>query len=292
MNILVTGSTGGIGKWTVKRLVELGHQVRAFDVNAQPKSLDYEYWNGDVRDMSLMRRAMHGMDAVVHLAAIAFDMPRQEESILDINLRGTYNMLLAAQEAGVRRVVSFSSINAIGQAETTHKDLYLPLDDEVPHHNVQNYSLTKHLGEEMCKAFSARGVYSAISLRPTMVLEPNPERHWWDMMPEEMKLRGHIADFFSYVDVRDVVEAVALSLEAPVTGHRAYLLASGENRTRIPTAEVVEKYYPHLPWPNISKEEYLARGPYISLLDCSAARRELGWQPKFSRFDPEAGYPS
>jgi UDP-glucose 4-epimerase len=290
MNILVTGSTGGIGHWTVKRLVELGHTVRALDIKAQPKRHDYEYWNGDVRDIAFMRRAVHGMDAVAHLAAIPFDMPGQEELILDTNLRGTYSMLLAAQEAGVRRVVNFSSINALGQAEPTHQGLYLPLDDEVPHHNVKSYSLTKHLGEEMCKSFAARGFFSAVSLRPTMVLSPDHERHWWDMMPEEFKLRGHIADFFSYVDVRDVAEAVALSLEAPVEGHQAFLLASPENRTRTPSAEVIEKYYPQLPWPKISKEEYLARDPYISLLDCSAALNVLGWKPKYSLFDPVAGY--
>jgi UDP-glucose 4-epimerase len=290
MNILVTGSTGGIGHWTVKRLVEIGHQVRALDIKAQPKSLDFEYWNGDVRDISLMRRATYGMEAVVHLAAIPFDMPGQDEQILDTNLRGTYCMLLAAQEAGVRRVVSFSSINALGQAEPTHPGLYLPLDDDIPHHNVKNYSLTKHLGEEMCQAFSARGVFSAVSLRPSMVLQPDAERRWWDMLPEEFKLRGHIADFFSYVDVRDVAEAVALALDAPVEGHRSFLLTSPESRIRVPTGEIVEKHYPNLPWPKIPKDEYLARDEFISLVDSSAAVNGLGWRPKYSRFDPAAGY--
>jgi UDP-glucose 4-epimerase len=290
MNILVTGSTGGIGRWTVKRLVELGHQVRALDIKAQPKSADFEYWSGDIRDMTIMRRAVYGMEAVVHLAAIPFDMPGQDEIILDTNLRGTYNMLLAAQEAGVRRVVNFSSINALGQAEPTHPGLYLPLDDDIPHHTIKNYYLTKHLSEEMCKAFSGRGVFSAISLRPSMVLSPDAERHWWDMLPEEFKLHGHIADFFSYVDVRDVAEAVALGLDAPIDGHQAFLLTSPESRVRVPTAEIVDKYYPQIPWLKISKEEYLARDPYISLVDCSAASKVLGWQPKYSRFDPVAGY--
>jgi UDP-glucose 4-epimerase len=291
MKILVTGSTGGIGRYVVQRLLEGGHTLRAMDMTAQPHSSDYEYIPGDIRDLETVRRAVQGMEAVVHLAAIPFDMDRQEAQILHTNIHGTSNILLASQEAEVRRVVNFSSINALGQAEKTHPALYLPLDDEVSHYNMRNYSLSKHIGEEMCSAFARRGVFTVVSLRPTNVTHPGPSRfRWWDMMPEEFKLQGHISDFFSYVDVRDVAEATALALTAEVKLHEAFLLASGEGRTRMPTAEIVEKYYPQLPWPKIAKEEYLAMNEFISLLDCSAARNVLGWQPKYSMFNPDDGY--
>ena len=291
MNVLVTGSTGGIGTYVVKRLLEAGHTLRAFDIPAQPKNDDYEYIAGDVRDLALLRRAAHGMDAAIHLAAIPYDIERQDELVLDTNLRGTWNVLLASQEAGVKRVVSFSSINALGQGEPHHPGLYLPLDDDVPHHSVHNYPLTKHVGEEMCAAFAARGGFSAVSLRPTLVTHPGPSRYrWWDFLPEDFKLQSNIGDFWSYVDVRDVAEAALLSLTAPVEKHQAFLLAYDENRIRTPTAEIVEKHYAHLPWPKISKEAYLARGEFISLLDCGAAKRVLGWQPRYNRFDPSAGY--
>ena len=291
MKVLVTGSTGAIGQFVVQRLVEVGHDLRTIDRTAQPQTDSYEYIPGDVRDMDLVRRAVMGMDVIVHLAAIPYDVDKQDELILDTNLRGTYNILLAAQEAGVRRVVNFSSINALGQAEPLHPDLYLPLDDDVPHFNVRNYSLSKHLGEEMCRAFSLRGVFTAISLRPTHVTFPGPPRFpWFRNIPEEFRIRSAINDFFSYVDVRDVAEAALLGLEAEVDGHQAFLLASSESSMRIPTAEVVEKYYPDKPWPKITKEEYLAQGEFTSLLDCSAAGKVLGWQPKYSQFDPESGY--
>ncbi len=291
MKVLVTGSTGGIGTYVVKRLLEAGHILRAFDIPAQPKNDDYEYIAGDVRDLALVRRAAHGMDAVVHLAAIPYDVERQDELVLDTNLRGTWNVLLASHEAGVKRVVSFSSINALGQGEPNHPGLYLPLDDDVPHFSVHNYPLTKHVGEEMCAAFAARGGFSAVSLRPTLVTHPGPSRYrWWDFLPEDFKLQSNIGDFWSYVDVRDVTEAALLSLTAPVDKHQAFLLACDENRTRTPTAEIVEKHYAHLPWPKISKAAYLAQGEFISLLDCGAAKRVLGWQPRYNRFDPSAGY--
>lgn len=291
MRVLVTGSTGQIGRWVVTRLLEAGHSLRALDITAQPDNPDVEYLAGDVRDLPLVRRAMQGMEAVVHLAAIPYDMDRMDELVLDTNLRGTWNVLQAGLEAGVRRVVNFSSINALGQAEADHPARYLPLDDDVPHYNVRNYSLTKHVGEEMCAAFARRGVFSAVSLRPTLVTQPGPSRRrWWDFLPAEFKLESARGDFWSYVDVRDVAGAAVLSLTAPLEGHQAFLLAAADNRDHTPTAQIVEQHYPHLPWPKVSKEEYLARGEFISLVDCSAARRVLGWQPKISRFDPDSGY--
>jgi UDP-glucose 4-epimerase len=291
MKVFVTGSTGLIGKVVVQRLLEAGHTLRASDLTAQPQTDDYEYIPGDTRDSVFIRRAVQGMDAVVHLAAIPYDVDRQDELILDTNLRGTWNVLLSAQEAGVGRIVFFSSINALGQAEPDHPGLYLPLDDDIPHYNIRNYSLTKHLGEEMCRAFARRGVLTAVSLRPTHVTNPGPPRFpWFRNLPQEFRIRSAVNDFFSYVDVRDVAQAALLSLTAEVDVHQAFLLASPESSLRIPTTEVVEKYYPHLPWPRVSKEEHLTRGEYVSLLDCSAARQVLDWQPQFSQFNPEDGY--
>ncbi len=291
MNVLVTGSTGWIGRWVVRRLLEAGHFVRTLDIPAQPELENTEHIPGDVRDLSLMRRAVQGMEAVVHLAAIPYDIERQEEMVLDTNIRGTWNVLLASQEAGVKRVVNFSSINALGQGEAGHPGLYLPLDDEIPHFNVHNYSLSKHIGEELCKAFAARGMLNIVSLRPTAVTFPGPPRFpWFELMPEDFKIQSNINDFFSYVDVRDVVEATYLSLSAPIEGHQAFLLTADDNSMHVPSAELVVKYYPHLPWRGVSKEEYLSRGEFISLVDCRAAKLSLGWQPKFSMFDSQSGY--
>jgi nucleoside-diphosphate-sugar epimerase len=291
MNILVTGSTGHIGQWVVNRLADEGHVLRTMDIPAQPAGKQSEHVAGDVRDMPLVRRSMQGMDAVVHLAAIPYDVDRQDELILDTNIHGTYNVLLAAHEAGVHRIINFSSINALGQAEPNHPGLYLPLDDDVPHFTVRNYPLSKHIGEEMCAAFAARGVFGVVSLRPSMVTNPGPARFpWFRNMPQEFKIRSATSDFWSYVDVRDVAEAVVLGLTADIQGHIACLLTADDNRMHIPSTEIVEKYYPNLPWPKIKKEEYLGRGEFVSLVDCSLARRALGWQPKYSQFDPGAGY--
>ncbi len=292
MYILVTGSQGMIGKWMVKRLLEAGHRVRTLDRSAQLRENDWEHLPGDIRDSNLVRKAVQGVDAVIHMAAIPYDVEGYQEMIFTTNLQGTWNVLLACAEAGVKRVVYFSSINALGHAEEKpNPGLYLPLDDNVPHYLARAYNTSKHVSEELCHAFANQYGITAVSLRPTAVLEPHSERmRWWDFMPEDRKAFWATKDFWSYVDVRDVCEAALLGLTAPVEGHQAFLLSADDSTAKIPTSEVVDKYYGHMPWPKVSRDEYLADNPYRSLVDCSKARRMLGWKPRISLRDSESGY--
>ena len=288
MRILVTGSTGGIGSWLVKRLLEAGHTLRTFDITAQKSVEDVEHIPGDICDLGLVRRLVQGMDAVAHLAAIPYDVPGRDADILQTNIQGTWNVLLACSEAGVGRVVNFSSINALGQAEPFHDELYLPLDDDVPHHTARSYYLSKHLGEELCQAFVKRSGMVIASLRPTQVTFPDPRGpRWWDWMPEERKIEFSKPDFFSRVDVRDVCEAALLGLTVDFSGHEAFLLTADDTWASVSSQELVDRYYSHLPWPKISRDEYLAGSEYRSLVDCSHAKRVLGWQPKYSSREAE-----
>jgi nucleoside-diphosphate-sugar epimerase len=288
MFVLITGSQGGIGTWTVKRMLEAGHTIRTIDRAAQRRDQEWEHLPGDIRDIHLIRRAVQGVDAVIHLAAIPYDVPGYDEMLLTTNLQGTWNILLACGEVGVPRLVNFSSINALGHAEEKpNPGLYLPLDDDIPHYLARGYNTSKHMGEELCLAFANRHDLTAISLRPTMVLQPDTgEKHWWDFIPDERKAIFATKDFWSYIDVRDVAEAALLALTAPIQGHQAFLLAADDNTAKITTAELLEKYYAGLPWPRLSKDEYLAGDPFRSLVDCSKAKALLGWQPKYRRNHP------
>jgi UDP-glucose 4-epimerase len=289
MKVLVAGSQGNIGRWVVGRLVEAGHTVRSFDQRAQPAGKDWEHIPGDIREMAQVRRAVQGMDAVIHMAAIPFDIPGMREQVMDTNLRGTWNVLLACGEAGIHRLVNFSSINALGHADHSHNELYLPLDDDVPHHPIQTYPLSKHIGEEMCQAFCKLQEMTIVSLRPTMVVYPrevpNP---WWRNMAEDRRAYFSSLDFWSYIDARDVSTAALLGLTAPLKGHEAFLLTADDCHGKMTSAALVEKYYQHLPWLKISLQEYLSEDPYRSLVDCSKAKRLLGWKPEFSARDPSS----
>ena len=294
MKILVTGSQGMIGSWVVKRVLEAGHGVRSFDQKAQPPAAfegkDWEHMPGDIRDMSDVRQAVQGVDAVIHLAAIPYDVPGMREQVLDTNIRGTWNVLLACTEAEVERLVYFSSINALGHAEPDHGELYLPLDDDVPPKPSRTYGLSKHISEEMCQAFCIQHRLTVVSLRPTWVVQPNQPPHpWWGNMPAERRAFFATQDLWSYIDVRDVSEAALLGLTADVQGHQAFLLTADDSHGELTSAELVEKYYQHLPWERVSQSDYLKDFPNRSLVDCSKAKRLLGWQPACSVRDPASG---
>ena len=82
-----------------------------------------------------------------------------------------------------------------------------------------------------------------------------------------------------------------LSLTAPLTGHQAFLLASDYTLARMPTLEPVNKYYPRFPWPKVQPEDYVKDNPYRSLIDCSLAKKVLGWQPNYSQREEILGEP-
>ena len=187
MNILVTGSQGGVGRWLVKALLEAGHTIRTLDLAAQAKENPWEHLPGDVRDLSLVRRAVQGMDAVVHLAAIMQDVPGREDFMFSVNIQGAWNILVACVEAGAPRLINFSSLQALGHSNPRHTGLYLPLDDHAPKQPATTYQISKHVGEEMCQAYAVQHGLVIASLRPTFIYQPNLERdEWRRRLPEEV----------------------------------------------------------------------------------------------------------
>ena len=106
MRVLVTGSEGAIGHVLVPTLRTAGYDLRTFDSRAQTSRDEHDHLSGDLRDIYTVRRAMQGMEAVAHLAAIPRDLPPgHEDEVLTANVQGTWNVLIACVEAGVKRQV-------------------------------------------------------------------------------------------------------------------------------------------------------------------------------------------
>src|SRR5690242_674761 len=114
VNVLVTGSEGHVGRVQVATLIAAGYRVWTFDRSPRQGASGDEHIVGDLRDIATVRRAVQGMDAVAHLGAIADDWAGHDDDVLSVNVQGTWNVLLACVEAGIRRLVYFSSINALG----------------------------------------------------------------------------------------------------------------------------------------------------------------------------------
>ncbi len=278
MRILVTGSEGGIGRVLQGALSEAGHELRTFDLVAAQTS-DHAYVQGDLRDFNRVRDAVRGVDAVVHAGAIPGDIEGHADKVLTVNVQGTWNILLACTEAGVGRVVFFSSIHALGLAEAGHPTRF-PIRDSDAHHALSPYQLSKHLGEEMCRVFTARHGIVTVCLRPVWVTYPEQYVAWrlgTQLVPEWIR-----AGYGAYVDVRDVCAAVLRSLEIQGVSHDAFLLSANDTVLPEPTTAYVDRYYPGSAWPWVDRVIYVAHNPHRSLIDCSHAEAVLGWRCQHS----------
>ncbi len=284
MRVLVTGSDGNIGKEQVRQLLEAGHEVRGLDRTAQRKGVDYEYLSGDIRDIYLLRKAVAGMDAVMHLGAIPSDRHGHSDDVLSTNVQGTWNLLIACVEAGVGRVINYSSINALGCVGGYKPAISLPIDDAYPRHPYSPYQLSKHLGEEACACFTARHGLVTLSFRPTWVADPT-HYEWFHTNIE--RVAGHSkVEYWAYVDRRDVCRAAMLALTLEGVQNDAFLLSAKDTTVNIPTPELLETYYADTPW-HINRDAYLSQNTYRALVDTSHAKEVLGWEPRHSWRDEE-----
>jgi nucleoside-diphosphate-sugar epimerase len=178
MRILVTGGSGSVGRTAVKWLVDHGHTVRVIGRKEGVRLEGAEYRSCDITDFSGLQRQMKGIEGVVHLAAIPAPQLGSPEEIFRINCAGTFNVYEAAVRAGIARVVSASSINALGFLDgVTEWDLsYLPVDEEHPTFTTDAYSFSKQVLEDTAAYYWRRDGVSGVSLRLPGVYPPTEER--------------------------------------------------------------------------------------------------------------------
>jgi UDP-glucose 4-epimerase len=288
MKILLTGSAGLIGTALTPILRDAGYSLRTFDTEGTTGAEGIEHQTGDLRDFAVVKKAMDGMDAVIHAGAIAYDRPNADEKVLDVNVHGTLNVLVAATQTSAKRIISFSSINALGcvGGQTladgrTNRPVEFPITDNYPRHPMSPYQLSKHLGEEACRTYTARYGLTTLSLRPGYVAKPEVYTSWRNDPTEEKRAQNQAAELWAYVDLRDVCEAVKLSLTLEGVKNDAFLLFADDTTLAIPTADLLARFFPDIPW-IADKEAYFAHNPFRSPMDNSHAREVLGWTPKHS----------
>lgn len=275
MRVLLTGDRGIVGRPTRAALERDGHDVVGFDLAS----------GDDIRDLHAVRAAAAGCDAIVHLAGIPGDREEIPDQVMAVNVSGTWNVLLAAEAEGVRRVVHASSGKALGMLERDPR--YLPVDDAHPGKPARPYGLAKWLSEEMCEAFTRAHAVETLCLRPVFVVEPS---QWADfaLLRELGPARGSSWHCGVIVDVRDVADAFsfAVTCPSPDGGHARLLLCADDIASDRPAAELVAAHLPHVPWRDGVAPPADSRA---ALADCSAAKALLGWAPRY-RWDGRASY--
>jgi UDP-N-acetylglucosamine/UDP-N-acetyl-alpha-D-glucosaminouronate 4-epimerase len=291
MKTLVTGGAGFIGSHIVRRLLEMDREVRILDnlstgnlenLSAVVDQLDFV--QGDIRDVATVHDAMRGCDGVVHLAAV----PSVPRSIADpitaheANATGTLNVLMAARDAGVARVVLASSSSIYGaNPELPKRESLAPLP-------ISPYAVSKLAAESYARSFFDVYGLETVSLRYFNVFGPrqDPNSEYAAVIPKFIAaLRngqppvifgdGEQSRDFTYVD--NVVDANILALQTAAIGGRVYNIACGRQitlnalvqslREEIDAAVAVV----HDP-PRVGEVRH-------SIADIGLAGRELGYRP-------------
>ena len=166
MKVLITGCTGRVGQEVTTHLIARGFDVRGVDI-AEPdiKGLDYRFC--DLTDYESVKSQVRGMDAVLHLAALASPRQGTPEKVFELNDYAAFHVYQACVEAGVRRVVAASSVNATGffyGVKPFTLD-YLPVDEDHPPYTTDAYSFSKQILEEIGRYFWRREGISNTSIR-------------------------------------------------------------------------------------------------------------------------------
>lgn len=238
---LITGGAGFIGSHITERLVREGHNVRVLDnfssgheANLKSFAGDIELLRGDIRDVSLVKEATKGVDVVFHEAALG-SVPRSVADPVtthEVNITGTLNVLLAARDAGARRVVYASSSSVYGETPV------LPKCEDMTPQPLSPYALSKLAGEHYASVFKHVYGFEIVSLRYFNIFGPrqDPESQYAAVIPRFITalLEGKApvvygdglqSRDFTYVD--NVVNANLLASEAEGVAGQAFNVACG-----------------------------------------------------------------
>jgi dihydroflavonol-4-reductase len=306
--ILVTGATGHIGNVLVRKLIEQGEKVRALIWRGEDttplEDLNVETVEGDVLDPESLEPAFKGVEKVFHLASIITIMPGQNPFVWRVNVEGTRNVLNAARQAGVRRLVYTSSIHAIHRAQHGKViDESLPFDPNNPYGAYDRSKAEASL--EVQKAM-ADGL-DAVILCPTGVIGPydfrGSELGEVIRCAAEARPMFYVEGAYDFVDVRDVADGLIAAAEHGRRGE-SYILGGNKISVRYmleTVREVTGKAFASIKIP-FSLAEFAARftpwyyqktkakprfTPYsLEVLQSNAdishakAARELGYKPR------------
>jgi len=243
--VLVTGGAGLVGSHIVDELVKEGAKVIAYDnfIRGKIEHLEWARRRGkvkiieaDILDQDSLRRGMHGVDYVFHEAAswlrLCQDKPRLS---VEVNIIGTFNVLEACVESGVKKIVAASSSSVYGEGT------YLPTDEKHPFNNDLFYGASKIANEQYYRAFYKKYGLDFIALRYLNIYGPRQpyEAAYMDVIMHFLNridadkppiVRGDGSVTADLVYVEDAARANIMALKSPIT-NEFFNVASGKETT-------------------------------------------------------------
>jgi len=227
MKIVVTGASGHLGINLIRAIIAGGGEVRALTHhnNTGLEKLDIDLVNGDVLDVNTLNHAFEGADQVYHLAGYISLLVSDWAACSAVNVEGTRNVVNACRQAGVKRLVHFSSIHAFCQ-----EPFAIPIDESRNFVDVKKapaYDRSKAMGEQLVRKAIEEGL-DAVIINPTAIIGPYDYRpsHTGQAIIQMAtgRLPVLVDGGFDWVDARDVAQGAIRSAEIAPAGSR-YLLS-------------------------------------------------------------------
>jgi len=287
---LVTGGAGFIGSHLAEELVHRGHRVRVVDslITGKRRNLDHisgvEFLEGDLAETNVAARAVEGMDYVLHQAAIP-SVPRSVKDPITsnrANIDASLNILVAARDAGVRRLVYAGSSSVYGDTPT------LPKREDMPPNPLSPYALQKLVAEQYCQMFTRLYGFETVTIRYFNVFGPrqDPGSPYSGVISlfstallegRQPTIYGDGAQTRDFTYVANVVDGVLRASEAPDAAGEVINVACG---TRISLNDLL-RVMNGIVGTNIQAiyEKERAGDVRDSQADITKARTLLGYQP-------------
>lgn len=225
---LVTGATGHIGNVLVRKLLERGEKVRVLILPGESREsiqgLNVEAVEGDVLNLDSLFESFQGVRGVFHLAGVISILPEKDSFMQRVNVEGTRNVIRAALETGIQKLVYTSSIHAIKRIDTGVIDEALPYDPDNPYGDYDRSKAQATLDVQQ----AAQAGLEAVIVCPTGVIGPYDFRG--SMMGHvirtaaEKKPTLYVDGAYDFVDVRDVVDGLIAAAENGKRGE-SYILS-------------------------------------------------------------------
>ena len=303
---LVTGGCGFIGSHIVDKLIKLGHEVRVIDdLSAQENESFYynvnaKYWSNDISkdDCSLI---FNDVDYVFHLAARSRIQPTigSPNECFEVNVVGTQRVLEWSRLHGIKRVIYSGTSSLYGKQNS------IPFEPNMPADCLNPYSMSKWMGEQVCKLYNQLYDLPSIVLRYFNVYGPREpikgkyapvvglfKRLKKNDLPATIVSPGTQRRDFTYID--DVVEANILAMNASTIDipHNIYNVGTGKNYNMFEIQEMIYGKNNTPEWPGCTINMLPPRPAEVkeTLADIESTMRDLGWFPKFKLEDKITSY--
>lgn len=224
-----------------------------------------------------MKEACSGHDVVVHLAAIPNPMDAPAETVMTVNVMGTFHVLEGAVASGVKKVVIASTEATLGFVYRRHDFLpaYLPLDEDHPCAPQDSYGLSKRMDELMGRSYwEAFGIITlCLRICGIWYLDAGDvEARYAPFVSNPDALRRH---FWVYTDARDAARAFRLAAENTTVDHDTFFITAGDTCSTVKSEALCRQYYPSVPL----KEQLPG---FSTLISNKKAARILDYRPLHS----------